>query len=311
VNVLVVGGTGFLGQHVVRESRRRGHAVTVLARRPGDGVVAADVNRLVVRDWADLLAGHDGVVFAAGADDRGSPPRRAAAYFAEHNVTPVRRMMQGAALAGCAGGVVLGSYFATMHRRWPELRLAERHPYVAARIEQMRAARAAGLPVAAIEVPFVVGVAPGRRSVFAPAVPLLGSRVPLAAPPGGTAVVSSRAIAEAAAGALERGAGGDYPVGEENLTWAELLSRLAEAAGRRPPVRIRRLPAGLFGAAVRAGGPVNRLRRREPGLSTAHLAELFTAELFLDPAVARDQLGVDVRGVDEALRAAVAADRAG
>ena len=306
MKALVVGGTGFLGQHVVGELRGRGHAVTVLARRPGDGVVAAEVNRLVVREWADLLAGHDGVVFAAGADDRGAPPRRAAPYFAERNVVPVRRMMQGAALAGCTTGVVLGSYFVTMHRRWPELRLPERHPYVASRVEQMRAARAAGLPVASIEIPFVVGTAPGRRSVFAPAVPLLASRVPLAAPPGGTAVVSSRAIAEAAAGALERNAGGDYPVGEENLSWSELLSRLAAAAGRPAPVRVRRVPAAVFGAAIRAGGPANRWRRREPGLSTAHLAELLTRELYLDPAVGRDQLGVDVRGVDEELRAAVA-----
>jgi hypothetical protein len=219
-------------------------------------------------------------------------------------------MMRAAARVGCHRAVVLGSYFVSMNRRWPLLRLAKRHPYVASRIEQERVARAAGVPVATIEIPFVVGAAPGRKSVFAPALPLFASRMPLAVPRGGTAVVSSRVIAEAAVGALERAADGAFPVAEANLSWAELVRQFAEAAGRRPPVRVRRLPVGVVAGALRLSGLGFRLRRREPGMSPGHLAEFFTRDLFLDPAVARDLLGVDIRDIGPALRDTIRGDRA-
>jgi hypothetical protein len=44
-------------------------------------------------------------------------------------------------------------------------------------------------------------------------------------------------------------------------------------------------------------------------VAAAHVAELFTQDLFLDPAVSRDELGVSVRGLDEPLRDTVAVDR--
>jgi dihydroflavonol-4-reductase len=299
-DILVVGATGLLGQPLVEELRRRGHAVTGVSRGQG-----TDVTRLSVDEWAALLGGRDGVIFAAGVDDRYTPRAPASRHFTAGNVTPIDRMMR----AGCRRLVILGSYFLTMNRRWPELRLPERHPYVASRVAQEQVARQAGVPVATIEIPFVAGAAPGRKSVFAPALPLLASRIPLAVPPGGTAIISSRAIAQAAAGAFERSADGAFPVAEANLTWADLVSRLAGMAGRRAPVRVRRLPPAIFDGALRLSEWGFRLRRREPGMSPAHLAEFFTRELFVDPAIARDQLGVDIRDIDPALRETVAADR--
>jgi dihydroflavonol-4-reductase len=298
--VLVVGATGLLGQPLVAELRRRGHTVTGVSRRQG-----TDVTRLSVAEWAALMDGQDGVIFATGVDDRFTPRAPASAHFTAGNVTPIERMMR----AGCRRAVILGSYFLTMNRRWPELRLPERHPYIASRVAQERVAREAGVPVATIEIPFVAGAAPGRRSVFAPALPLFASRVPLAVPPGGTAVVSSRAIAEAAAGAFERSADGAFPVAEANLSWADLVRRLAELTGRRPPVRVRRLPPAVLDAALRLSEVGYRLRRREPGMSPAHLTEFFTRDLFVDPAIARDRLGVEIRDIDAALRETVLADR--
>jgi dihydroflavonol-4-reductase len=300
-NVLVVGPTGLLGQPLVEELRRRGHTVTGVSRRQG-----TDVTSLPVDGWRSLLDGQDGVIFAAGVDDRFTPRAPASRYFTAGNVTPIERMMK----AGCPRAVILGSYFLTMNRRWPELRLPSRHPYIASRVAQERVAREAGGPVATIEIPFVAGSAPGRKSVFAPALPLLGSRMPLAVPPGGTAIVSSRAIAEAAAGAFERSADGAFPLAEANLTWAKLVRRLAALAGRRAPVRVRRLPPSVLDAALRLSEVGFRLRRREPGMSPAHLTDFFTRDLYVDPAIARDQLGVDIRDIDPVLRETVAADLA-
>ena len=314
MRVLVVGGTGFLGQHIVTELERRGHRATVLARRPVSGVDIriGDATELSVDEWADLLTGHDGPVFAAGADDRIVPRRPAAAYFDRVNVLALRRMVQGAVHAGCDRAVVLGSYFALMHRRRPDLRLVERHPYIRSRVEQMGAARAAGgeqVPVACVEIPFVVGRAAGRQSVFEAAIPWLASRYPLVAPRGSTAVVSARVVAEAAVGAFERAAAGDYPVAEENLTWHELLRRLALAAGRPAPVTVWNLPRPLLGGLVRVTGWAHRARGREPGLAAAHLAELLTQDLVIDPAIGRDTLGADIRSLDGPFAETVAAVR--
>ena len=84
MNLLVLGGTGFVGRHVVAALHRRGHAVTVgtryplrRARRPG----AADTKLVRVRfetltapdAWRSLLAGVDVVVNCIGIlRERGS-----------------------------------------------------------------------------------------------------------------------------------------------------------------------------------------------------------------------------------------------
>src|SRR2546421_564733 len=265
---LVVGGTGFLGQHVVAELLGRGHHATVLARgraRPAlpVDVLTGDVMALGRAGWAGLLDGYDGVVFAAGADDRVVPRAPAAPFFRRANVAPVAALMAAARDVGCTRAVILGSYYTFVHRQRPELRLADRHPYVASRVEQAAAARqAAGdrLPVAVLEIPFVFGSVPGRRTLWAPLVPWLRARYPLFAPPGGT------------------------------------------AAGRRPSTPVRGVPAGLVYAGVPLADAGYRLRGRQPGLRGTALARLLTSELFVDPAVCREHLGVTPGGLDEAMR---------
>ena len=37
MRILVVGGSGFIGTHLCRELKSRGHTVTALSRSPGDG----------------------------------------------------------------------------------------------------------------------------------------------------------------------------------------------------------------------------------------------------------------------------------
>ncbi len=46
MNVLVVGGTGFLGKHLCRELRERGHDVTALSRSPDDGTLPEGVETI-------------------------------------------------------------------------------------------------------------------------------------------------------------------------------------------------------------------------------------------------------------------------
>jgi nucleoside-diphosphate-sugar epimerase len=288
MRVLVIGGTGFLGHHVVAELASRGHSVSVLSRTPSPdpGRLTGDAGRLTEDGWAALLDGHQGVVFATGADDRSTPRRPAAAYFHAHNVAPVRRLLAAARRVGVERAVLHGSYFTAFHRRRPELRLAARHPYVRSRVEQAAQARAVAgpeLPVAVLEIPFVFGATPGRRPLVAPLLPWLRSGAPLLAPPGGTAVVTVGTVARATADVLERACGDDLPVADGNLTWRQLLIELAAAAGRPTPPAVLRLPPAALGAALRAVGVAHQLTGREAGLAPEQLAGLLTRELFLEP----------------------------
>jgi len=47
MNVLVVGGTGFVGTHLCRELRERDHTVAAMGRTPGEADLPADVERVM------------------------------------------------------------------------------------------------------------------------------------------------------------------------------------------------------------------------------------------------------------------------
>ncbi|QRP46985.1 NAD(P)-dependent oxidoreductase [Amycolatopsis sp. FDAARGOS 1241] len=297
MKILVVGGSGLLGYHVLAELRLRGHETTTVARTRREGVDrVVDVATAAEDELRELLAGHDGVVFAGGTDDRRIDKGPVGPRLHAGNVAPVVALLKTARAAGCTRAAVLASYYTYFDRVHPEWGLAAKHPYVRSRLEQARVAReTAGpdLPVAFIEVPYVFGVAPGRVPEWSrPVVKWVRSSAPLFAPPGGSAATSARGVGIATVDALEDASGADIPVVEENLRWADMLSRMAGAAGK--PRAVRTLPAGVVRAAFRVGGRVNGLTGKEPGLTIEHLGGLFLRELFVDPLAPRS--------VDEAIR---------
>ncbi|MBB5867276.1 nucleoside-diphosphate-sugar epimerase [Allocatelliglobosispora scoriae] len=288
MKILVAGGSGLIGAHVVDVLRERGHTVTTVARTAQPGVDhALDLATASIDDLRPLLADHDGVVDAARTDEQ--KPLRKPIYpvFRQDMVDPVVRLFTAARLEGLTRGVIMGSYYTYFDRLHPQWRLADRHTYIRCRVEQAAEGRAAAeMPVAVLELPFIFGRAGDRLPNWAP--PLDGwarSRSPLAAPPGGTAAASARSVAEIAADALEQAKGDDIPVVDENLTWHDMIARIAAAAGR--PRRVRRLPAGVVRAALRFGGVTQALGRKESGLRPADFADLVLAELFIEPATGR------------------------
>ncbi|WP_203694593.1 NAD-dependent epimerase/dehydratase family protein [Catellatospora coxensis] len=295
MRILVVGGTGLIGAHVVEVLGERGHAVTTVARS-GDVDHVLDAGSAQVEDLRPLLAGHDGVVYAARTDEQRPLRKPIHPAFRRDMVDPVVRLFMAARAEGLTRGVVMGSYYTYFDRLHPQWRLTERHTYIRSRVEQAREGRAAAgpsLPVAVLELPFVFGRAGDRLPNWAG--PLDGwarSRAPLAAPIGGTAATSARHVAEVAADALEQASGEDIPVADENLTWHDMISRIAEAVGRGR--RVRRLPAGLVRAALRSGGALQSLGGKESGINPAHFSGLLLARLFIEP--------VSGRSLDTALR---------
>ncbi|GAA3576678.1 hypothetical protein GCM10022222_71740 [Amycolatopsis ultiminotia] len=290
MKILVVGGSGLLGRHVLDELRTRGHETTAVARTAREDVDSVvDVAKASHDELRALSEGHDGVVFAGGMDDRavGKGPVEPRLYAG--NVAPVAALLRAAREAGCTRAAVLASYYTYFDRIHPEWGLAAKHPYVDSRLEQARVAReTAGpdLPVAMIEVPFVFGAAADRVPQWAvPVVKWVRSAAPLFAPVGGTATTSARGVGIAAADALEQASGADVPAAEENLSWEDLLGRMAGAAGR--PRRVWPVPSWPVRAMFRLGGQVGRLSGKQPGLKVEHFGGLLLRELYVEPARAR------------------------
>jgi uncharacterized protein YbjT (DUF2867 family) len=101
--IVIIGGHGKVALHLARILTDRGDQVTSLFRNPdhADDVAAtgarpavADIEHLDTEELADLLAGHDAVVFAAGAG--GGDPARTYAVDRDAAI----RVIDAAAQAG-------------------------------------------------------------------------------------------------------------------------------------------------------------------------------------------------------------------
>jgi nucleoside-diphosphate-sugar epimerase len=310
LKVLVVGGTGFAGHHIVAKLIEVGHDVVVLARSKDDNIPpsvtmhSGDIQEISDSQLADLVAGSSGIVHAAAAAVYSPLRADTAAYYQAANVQPVVRLIKAAREAGCDRAVLLGSYYATLHRDHPGLRLVEGSPYIQSRVDQAAAAhQAAGaeMSLAVLELPYVLGATPGRPSSLDPFVQrMLLGKDPLVYP-GGTAVAAVEEVADATLAALEKRANGDYPVATANLRWADLLRQLATAASCAPR-RVWRLAPWELSLMfhVRA---IQRLRQGvRPGFHTAKISHLHASEAYVDLDAACSALGIPHADLEQAIR---------
>ena len=180
MRVLVIGGTGFIGYHVVNCLLAAGMDVYVLCRNTGAVAslfpaavtgVQGDINSLAVADYQRLLAGMDGVVFAAGADERSKVEGDAEAFFLRANVWPCEQLFAAVAQSTVRRAVLLGSVFAWLDAQQPALGLSQQHCYIRSRVIQDRVAHAAlrdsGCILTTLQVPWVFGTCPHRPSQWA------------------------------------------------------------------------------------------------------------------------------------------------
>jgi len=250
---------------------------------------ALDVKTATVDETRALLTGHDGVVFASRTEEQ--RPLRKPIYplFRRDMVEPVVRLFTAGRAEGLTRGVILGSYYTYFDRLHPQWRLAERSTYVRCRLEQAREGRAAAgaaLPIAVLELPFVVGRTESRMPNWAgPLERWVRSGWPLVAPAGGTAMTSAQRVAQVAVDALEEGRGEDIPLADENLSYAEMIGRIAGAVGRSR--RVHRLPSAVVRRSLRAGSALQRWSGRESGVDPAQFGDLLLTDLFVDPPSSR------------------------
>lgn len=316
VKVFIVGGTGLLGYHSALEFLRRGHEVEVAAIPDIElgewfprqiRVHEADFFALDPRRQRALFEGCEAMVYAVGPDDRHIPKAPAYPFFHDRLVRACGRTVAAAREAGIKRCTVLGSYFTHFNELWPHKRLAEHHPYIRCRTEQAERVFAEGgrsMRVSVLELPYIFGVMPGRTPLWKKMIldPVL--RMPLVLyPKGGSTMIAVEHVAEAVVGAIERGRHGErYPIGDENLSWNEMLTVMLRTLGIRSKVHhIPNFVATLFGRAQRMA---ETRRGRESGLNYALLFEDLMSEfLYLDPAPSVHALRYGRGGVREAIAA--------
>jgi dihydroflavonol-4-reductase len=314
MNVFVLGGTGFIGYHAVRELLRRGHTVTVLALDlPKDDLLPKEVKYKLANvdncsddEIRDMLRGQDALVFAIGADDRVVPPAPAYDFFHKANVKPTERMFRLANEAGLKRGVLCSSYFAYFDRIWPEKKLSRYHPYVRVRQEQAEAAIKAGggMAVSILELPYIFGNMPGRVPLWAPLIKYVRSSFPLFYTAGGTTMITIERVAEAVAGAVERpSASARYPIGDENLTWVEMLRSFCNVVGKKK--RIITIPTIMAVITTWLLEIRFRLAGKEHGLNPVKFMQVQCINTFIRPEdlkASRDALGFGTGGLQQAFK---------
>ncbi len=312
MKVLIIGGTGLLGGQAARELIERGHSVAGLALPPKMDDTPPDM-RLTFGSYLDmtdaalsaLLEGCEGLVFAAGVDERVEGPPPIYDLFEKFNITPLERILRLAKQAGVRRAVICGSYFSYFDKLWPELELSKWHPYIQSRRDQeaMALSFADGdFAVSVLELPYIFGAQPGRKPVWVFLVDYIRRMKPFTFyPRGGTAMVTVRQVGQAIAGALERGKGGTcYPIGYDNLTWQEMLTLFHKHMGT-PRKRILTIPTFAFALFSRRLLKQRRKQSIEGGLNLAKFPALQTRNQFIDKSLGCVPLGVTPDDIDAAI----------
>src|SRR5262245_48497212 len=320
MRVLVTGGTGFVGSHVVRALVDDGASVRVLARAGSDRRALADLPvEIATGDLAEPqslkapLAGVE-VLYHVAADYRLWAPDPAVLYRV--NVGGTRNLLLAAAAAGVAR-VVYTSSVGTLGlppaggagTEETPVQLADmvgdykRSKFLAEREAEAAAAR--GLPVVIVNPSAPIGPwdwkpTPTGRML----VDYLKGRM-LAYLETGLNVVHVRDVARGHLLAAARGRPGErYILGHAagNLPLRGIFQRLAPYTGVPPP-RVR-LAHGVA-LAIGAGAEfVARLTGREPVVARTAV-RMAAKRMFFDPTKAIRDLGLPQTPVDQALRDAV------
>jgi dihydroflavonol-4-reductase len=308
--VLVTGGTGFIGAHVVRALLARGDDVRVTTRPSSRSAVPDDVER-VTADVTDRRAvrravrGVERVFHVAGTTRLGLEPEE----LLRVHVDGTRAVLDACLAEGVARVVHVSSVAAIGPAR-PGGALDERHvrtgplgiPYAdakhAAEVEALRVA-ARGLEVVVACPAHVFGRGDERRSSTEVVRRFLLRRIP-AYVDGALNIVD---VEDVAAGLLlcdERGVPGErYILGTRNYTWQRLFSELQRISGVEGPVM--RLPRSVA-LAIAEGSA------RVPGLPPLGSSEEIRAAghwWTYRSAKARRELGWTTRPHEDTVEATV------
>lgn len=306
--VLVTGGTGFLGEHLVRELVARGGIdVRVLAR--SHSPILADMPIELIRgdvlegdELATALDGCQAVFHLAGLVSR---DREDSQRMMRIHVDGTRRVLEQAAAAGVKR-VIVASTSGTVAVSAEEEILDERAgyatevvagwPYYASKIYQEKLAFSLGaelgLEIVCVNPSLLLGPGDRRLSSTGDVLKFLRRQIPIV-PEGGINFVDVRDAAVATANALDKGTPGErYLMGGPNWTFAEFFGRLERVSKvTRPHLK---LPGKLNRWGAAAVEHLYRARGKEPPVDriSVEMSEHFW---YCDSSKAERDLGFESR----------------
>lgn len=321
--IMIIGGTGFLGYYTGKLALERGYEVGSisildddLVNKDLDSWFPKEINNTICDVFAakedelvELLKGYDYLIYSVGPDDRYTPKAPAYEFFHYRLVDSVAKCFRAAQRAGIKKGVVFNSYFAYFDRRYPEMELAKKHPYIRCRVEQAKILneQKKNMEVVVLEFPYIFGSMEARvpiwRDVFLDRFVNNHKRVFFSK--GGTTMIAVEHIAEAALGALEYGKDGErYPVGDENHSFKWMLETMSEAKGIKKKVHLPPTWMCVIGAKFIENG--FRKEGREGGLDyVLVMKEIMSKDMVIEPEVLDKvcaELHISRGGVKQAIK---------
>ena len=319
-SVFITGISGYLGGALARRYVAAGAAVSGLVREGSDPATVAWLQGLGVRlhrgdvtrrpGLERMMDGVDLVVHSAGCIGY---RRRLWGQMQRVNVMGTRNVLDGARVAGVGRVVHVSSVVAVGMSPEPillnedaafdptPLDAAYFDTKLAAEEEVARAVDA-GLDVTVVNPGVIYGPSPTASNSSRVIVGILSGRVPWI-PSGGVNVVALESVVDGVLAAAIRGrTGRRYILGGENITLAELVQRVGQAAGRHLS------PKPFSGGwAVPLRGAMNLIEPWVPDSVwyTPDMCAAFGRWMWFDTSRARDELGWSSGSIDDCLSATV------
>ena len=315
VKALVTGATGFVGAHVVRVLAERGDEVRVSYRNPdrlkalrGINYARAEGDVLDYRAIRRAARGSE-VLFHVAGYVASRPVEQVWQLNAQGPVIAVeaaaaenvRRVVLTSTISaiGPADGDGPADERTTYPKDW--LGLAYPDSKHAGESAAREAASRHGIELVVVNPAYVLGVPVDRSQPGETSTRTIGNYLRGRLPGVIDASMNFVDVEDVAVGhvlAAERGKPGErYIVGGENLTWPQLIDRVAELSGVHYPIMA--LPAGI--------GRVGRVREALglPGPISAEAENLMAKDWRFSSKKARRELGYQPRPLDETLRATI------
>ncbi|MDQ3635197.1 MAG: NAD-dependent epimerase/dehydratase family protein [Acidobacteriota bacterium] len=306
--ILITGGTGFLGTHIVKqfldagEKNLRVMASSVPVWMRDAGVEAFEGSVTKVEDVAEAVKGVSAIYHLAGKVSRDNDD---AVLMNKIHVQGTRILCEAAVeagvktfiLASSSGTIAVSEDKEIVDETYPPpMDLISRFAYYASKFYQEKTAienfGGKGLKLVILNPSLLLGTGDERLSSTKPVLDFLARKIPFT-PSGGLNFVDARDTATAFINALEKGKHKEkYLLGAENMTFAEFFGRLKRLSGVSAPML--KVPKSLSVPAANMIGSIFKNWNKTPPFEAKEVEQ---AELFwyFDSTKAKEELGFDPR----------------
>jgi dihydroflavonol-4-reductase len=313
--ILITGGTGFLGTHIVRQFLAGGEKnLRVMASRvpvwmKDDGVEAAEGSVTNREDVGCAVKNVSAVFHLAGKVSRDN---KDAAAMNKVHVEGTRVLCEAAKeagvktfiLASSSGTIAVSENEEILDETYPTpIEIISRWAYYASKFYQERTALenfdGKGLKLVILNPTLLLGTDDERLSSTKPVLDFLARKIPYT-PSGGLSFVDARDAAAAFINSLEKGRHREkYLLGAANMTFAQFFGRLERLSGVSAPML--RVPKKL---AMAGSNFIDSVFKNWNKTSPIQPKEVEQAEYFwyFSPAKAEEELNFAPRDPQETLQ---------